>query len=315
MSMQVTADIIEGSSLSQSWTDGSRLIRCFLVTGIPAATRSDPYVMIRGLFAGGVPRLGSPHPAQSSLRLTQHAIRPAGNTNDLYIYCTYEGPRFDGQAATPFTYLVEDDTTLTNEAEVIDDDGLALQVIYQAGAGAKGARRFPTGDPRNNQNVGYRPANANILRPRQVLMVSGFLIGRKPDVRIQSAVGAVNDQNWPTSSIFAGDIPLPVGHWLCTRASAHVETPKNPFDPEKKIYRVQAQFQSYLTRRSWAVPFVYRNVAGTIPPEILGFANEISQLMHKPYVQGQVNLINGGVNGFMKYGPYETRNFKNVFGF
>lgn len=304
MSIQVTLDVIDGAQFTNSFSDGTSLTRMALVTGIPAAQKSDPFVLLRAVQAGGMPVLGSPHPADSRLRLTKQMVMPTNGTDQAMVHLTYEGPRLDGGGGTPISLIVEDDTSLATVIEEIDLNGAVIQAIYRKNIPNKKPKDYP-------YTVGM-----SVLRPRRVLSISGYIIGRKPSSDIREAVGKVNITNWPTGSIFAGDKPLKSGFWLCTRSSAHIETRKNPFDPQYQMYRVSASFTTNVGK-DWSSYGIYKNYAGRFPKELVTkqTAKQVSDLKAREYNRNQITIENGGVNGFVKVGLYDYASFGEIFGF
>lgn len=306
--MQLTLDTIEGAEAEIGF-ESTRWVRTGLVTGIPAAIRSDPFVLARAILEAGGPQLGESHPYGTSQFLRRIVARPAAGTNDAMVQYHYEGPTQGSGSQGAAILVVEDDSTVTTESTCVDLEGKVIQAIYTYRVKVK----VGSGDYSLKEKPVPKTVDCPIERPRRSLIVSGLLFGRKaPSAWSRQAIGTVNDAPWPTGSLWADDASDPAGYWMCRNVSATTDRFKfQVFDQKLRPYRVRAVFTSKV-RQNWMAFGFFRDFFGNVPKDVNDQAAAIKDIVEKgPYSIKQ----NHDVNGFVAVGLSHLNSFPSTFGF
>lgn len=307
--MELTLDTIDGASVELS-TEKSAAVRTGVVTDIPAAARSDPFVLSRAILEAGGPALYSPHPYFTMMRLTRISARPAAGTNDAAVQFFYEGPSHNEGPNGVAILVVEDVISLCTEQTQVDPTGAVLQASYTIQGTSDGSS-----SPQDTGTV--KTGSVPVLRPRRTLTVSGLMFGRtKPAAWNRTFGGRVNANPWPTGSLWADDTPDPRGYWLCNGVSAGVDRYKYQVfeDAKTRPYRVRASFTSRIVR-DWGEMLFYRSPAGFIPKDVGNTpakAAAIKALIESPYEPGQKE-VGGFPGGVTKCCNYDVANLSMMF--
>ena len=221
--MDIKWDLIEGGRVEVG-AGVLEVTRTAVVSNIPARAQSDPFVLLRALERA-MATAGQAAPGTGGRALlTGMVVSPARGTNDAKVSATFTAPSPDPGSGGAIRWVVEDSSTLASDHSELDVLGEPLHMLHgpAPGAGAPGGA-FPGGVNMSLGPVPY-PFGLNILRPRRVLSVNGYLIG-KPDAVVLDALGCVNDRPWPTGSLFRNDPPKRMGAWLCSEVTSSVERP------------------------------------------------------------------------------------------
>jgi hypothetical protein len=323
--MNIVWDTIQDSEISASGGTVD-ITRGAYVSDIPAADQSDPYVLLRAMQLA-VSQAGQSPPGTVGFVLSALTVRPAKGTNDARVSVTYTSPNPDPKSGQAVRWVVEDDSTLASESTEIDllNEPLHADYMPPAAAAAAPSGAFPGGIMQDASAMPY-PFRANVLRPRRVLSVHGYLIG-KPGAVVLDALGCVNDRPWPTGSLFRDDPPKRKGCWLCSSVSAEVERPGiSPIVLPKQVYRVAASFTArgkmvdgsgeLRGDRDWSQWGVFHNFLGRIPRDVIDNFKAVQVLAAAPYQVGQITgQKKGAVNGYCKAGNYPVYDFKAAYGF
>lgn len=324
--MKITWDTMQGGRVEAG---GGTLdvTRGALVTEIPAAELSDPYVLLRALELA-LSTAGQAAPGTGGRAvLSALVVTPAAGTNQARIAATYTAPQNDpGSGGQAVRWVVSDDSSLASEHTELDPLGEPLHCKYNppnAAGPAVPAGAFPGGINLSiGEGIAY-PFSLNPLRPRRVLAVSGYLIGR-PDGAVLNAEGCLNDRPWPTGSLFKNDPPKRRGCWMCSEVSSGVERPGLlPKILPTQLYRVSARFTTkgkliddkgrFAGDKDWSDWGVHHNIMGRIPQDMVDPAQvgKVKKLMAAPYEVGQDHSI----NGYTRVGMFGLYDFKGAFGF
>nr|WP_294560390.1 hypothetical protein [uncultured Rhodopila sp.] len=327
MAITIQWDLLEGAEASID-TSTIDITRSGLAQGITTSLTADPFALVRAV-AAAIQTTPAVAPGTIGTWINKLLVRPVQATDQAKIEVTFSGPT--PLPKTGVMWLIEDHTTLTVEAEQVDQNGKPLQCVYQGPTQDNVAAALASGGSVPSQitpaGLAY-PVTLNPLRPRRQIDISGFIFG-PPGAVVLTCVDAVNQSPWPNSSLFAGDAPLPPGYWLCTNASAELSGKglygRNPVNVNQMLFQVKASFMTKI-RRDWSMYAVYKNVKGLIPPDLATPALDAQRkaLINAPYVygattgqiaaNGTTTFPKGAVNGFLKWGPYPLINWTNIFG-
>lgn len=282
------------------------ITRTGLVTGIPADAAADPFVMIRALDEV-IARAGQTHPAVANAYISRLLIRPTSGTDQVTFAVTYSSPTA-AQNSGSVRWLIEDDSTVTNEIEEMDLNGQPIQTWFRAGvspflpgpalgSGPKGRANWL-----REANIATFTGQVHVQRIRRALSVHGYISGR-PGEGVLLAHDCVNEKPWQG---------LKRGHWLCTRVASAAEGVGLLFDHRQSTFRVSARFETKAIR-DWSHFLFHRNVVGKVPSEMTGpeYAAAILKIVNQPYRTDQDH----SVNGFTKVGMYYVADFGAAFGF
>jgi hypothetical protein len=289
--MAVIADTVEESVITQDRVNGFIITRGFLVTEIPSIDRSDPFMILNALTTPGIPALNEHHPASRRHIVVNRVARPTG-PNSVRVSCTYQFPIIGPIPSNSDWVLIDEQDAGTEETQ-LDVNLEPIQVVFNSG-------EADISNP-NSEIIGgtIKTVTANIYRPLRAFRASG-IINQPPSPQMLDFAGqTVNDQEW---------IGKPKGFWFCSNVREVIEKNANG------RYAIEASFKSRVYR-DWSEYAIYKNnITGNVEPLILTAANRqlIRQVMTSEY---QYNFQDRRANGFVKWGPYPTANFRQVFGF
>lgn len=325
--MKITWDTMQGGRVELG-AGTLEVSRGALVEDIPAADLSDPYVLLRAMeLALNTSGQFAPGTGGRAI-LSGLVVTPAAGTDQARIAATFTAPQSDpGSGGQALRWVVEDDSSLASEHTELDPLGEPLHCKYNppnAGpAAAIPAGGFPGGvNVSIGEGIAY-PFSLNPLRPRRVLSIHGYIIGR-PAGAVLDADGCLNDRPWPTGSLFKDDPPKRMGCWLCSEVSAGVERPGIlPKILPTQLTRVAARFTTrgkllddkgrFAGDKDWSDWGVHHNIMGRIPQDMVtpGEVAKVKKLMAAAYEVGQ----NHTINGYTRVGMHGICNFKQAFGF
>ena len=256
--MRVTKDILNPEPIEDSYTR-YREARYFLVEDIDADAEADPLVRWRAMEAAGVPRLGEASPSRPLAKcLFRFANSTMQQTNSCIVRTIYEwnkvGPAPHTTDTIGESWIVRDETTLSQEQSELDGEFKPIQVEYTPPGGTM------------IRKTGRTPRQM----PIRHLMAEG-LVPRTLGAR--GVVGKVNADR------FRDEDP---GWWICTGYA---------FENVGSIFRITASMMARQWR-DWSEFIIYYADNGQIPKDITDKAADIKTLMDKPYAEGQ-QKING----------------------
>ena len=236
--MTVTANIIPGESISVS-PDGWAATVVYHVTGLTGNANTRAYAAI---ISPGIPVIGTPHPAVSSMRVARVEAKPitSDTPNSMMVTVQYEQLQPDQQPPNEAQLpQVQVGSSVENTVTQKDVTGAQITVSHtynETDENGDGVTRTET----QGGEVEYQVPSTSVTFSRRE--------GQSPAYKSRLFVGKTN------AGSFGGD---PAGSWLCTRI-------EGSSDDGGQTFNVTYEFQH--NRDTWVATVVFIDPDTGRPP-------------------------------------------------